>query len=88
MSLSQSLLKTWLGLTGLSLLAAAVTLANLPRWFIAAAILLLALLKARLILARYLDLVRAPGWLAGATLVLAIWTLLAFAIYLAPGLTP
>ncbi|MDU9005340.1 cytochrome C oxidase subunit IV family protein [Sedimentitalea todarodis] len=86
MGLSSSLLKTWLWLTGLSLLAAVATLAPMARWVLAAAILLLALLKARLILARYLDLYRAPGWLAGATLVFAIWTVLAFGLYLIPVL--
>ena len=58
------------------------------RWLdgLVATILLLALFKARLILARYLDLQRAPGWLTGATLVFAIWTLLAFGLYLIPAL--
>lgn len=86
MDLSRPLLKAWLYLTGLSLLAALVTLTPMPRWALAATILLLALFKARLILARYLDLQRAPGWLTGATLVFAIWTLLAFGLYLIPAL--
>lgn len=88
MDLSPPLLKAWLRLTGLSLLAAVATLAPLPRWTLAAAILLLAFLKARIILARYLDLGAAPGWLSGATLVFALWTLLAFTLYLVPALTP
>lgn len=88
MDLSPPLLKAWLWLTGLSLLAAAATQAPVPRWMAAAAILLLALLKARIILARYLDLHRAPGWLTGAVLVFAIWTLLVFGLYLMPALMP
>ena len=36
-----------------------------------AALLLLALIKARVILARYLDLAAAPGWLRGFSAVLA-----------------
>lgn len=86
MGLSKPLVKAWLWLTGLSLLAATATLTPMPRWLLAAAILLLALLKARLILSRYLDLHRAPGWLTGATLVFAIWTALAFGLYLIPAL--
>lgn len=88
MDLSPALLKAWLWLAGLSFLAAAATQAAVPRWVGAAAILLLALLKARIILARYLDLHRAPGWLTGAVLVFAIWTLLAFGLYLIPVLMP
>lgn len=84
MGLSKPLLRAWLWLTGLSLVAALATLTPMPRWTLAATILLLALFKAHLILARYLDLQRAPGWLTGATLVFAIWTLLAFGLYLIP----
>ncbi|MDF0602425.1 nitric oxide reductase F protein [Psychromarinibacter sp. C21-152] len=86
--LSRPLLRAWAWLTGLSLAAALATLAPVPPWAVAAATLLLALAKARLILARYLDLARAPCWLSGTMLVLALWAALAFALYAAPALTP
>lgn len=86
MNLSKPLLRTWGLLVGLSLLAALATQIPMARWMAAAAILMLALFKARIILARYLDLHRAPGWLTGATTVFAIWTLLAFGLYLIPAL--
>lgn len=88
MDLSKPLLRAWGLLVGLSLLAALATIAAMPRWMAAAVILTLAFWKARIILARYLDLRRAPVWLAGATMALAIWTLLAFALYLLPALAP
>ncbi|TNF17794.1 MAG: nitric oxide reductase F protein [Rhodobacteraceae bacterium] len=88
MDLSPPLLKAWLWLLALSFLAAATTQAPVPRWLVAAVILLLALFKARIILARYLDLYRAPGWLTGAVVVFTIWTLLAFGLYLVPVLIP
>ncbi|MEY8830107.1 cytochrome C oxidase subunit IV family protein [Sedimentitalea sp. XS_ASV28] len=84
MNFSRPLLIAWGTLIGLSLLAALVTLSPLPRWAGAGLVLLLALFKARLILARYLDLQGAPGWLAGATLAFTLWALLAYALYLLP----
>jgi hypothetical protein len=48
----------------------------------AGGILLLALIKARVILARYLDLSQSPAWLRGFTIVLTGFSILIFALYL------
>ncbi|NIZ60094.1 nitric oxide reductase F protein [Sedimentitalea sp. CY04] len=42
----------------------------------------LALLKARVILARYLGLAAAPGWLNGGISVLVLWALIVAGLYL------
>ncbi|TQV78540.1 cytochrome C oxidase subunit IV family protein [Denitrobaculum tricleocarpae] len=51
-----------------------------------AAILFLAYMKARLILARYLGLAEAPSWYRGLNLLIAIYMVLLLALYLAAGL--
>jgi len=48
----------------------------------AAGILLLALIKTRVILARYLDLAQSPAWLRGFTLVLTAFAVVIFVLYL------
>lgn len=45
-------------------------------------VLLLALFKARIILARYLDLETSPAWLSGFTMVLSGFAAVIFALYL------
>jgi nitric oxide reductase NorF protein len=88
-SWSKYLAGAWLWLVGFSLAAAlmAAAMANgLPRPAAGAAILVLALLKARVILARYLGLVSAPPWLSGFTWVIGLWALLMLGLYLVPAL--
>jgi len=50
-----------------------------------AVILAVAWAKARLILARYLGLAQAPGWLGGFQAVLGAFLLLLYGIYLVPA---
>jgi hypothetical protein len=69
--------QTWVALVGLSALTAAVTALDPLRPVLVAGVLGLAGVKARLILAHYLDLHRAPGWQRGFDLGLAL-LLLAF----------
>ena len=68
------LTKTWALLIALTL--ATATLAGIDGRLAVAGILMLAFLKARLILGRFLHLNAAPGWLMGFTLPIGIWLLL------------
>ncbi|MEP2531551.1 cytochrome C oxidase subunit IV family protein [Shimia sp.] len=76
------LTRAWIILVALSLIAAAVSL-GLPTRLAAPAILLLALLKARIILSDYLDLKSAPPWQRGFTLTLTLFCLTLLGLYLA-----
>lgn len=67
-----NLLLTWAVLVGLSLLTAVLTAADPARAVLVAGVLVLAGVKARLILARYLDLHQAPSWQKGFDLALAL----------------
>lgn len=81
------LLRAWLWLIGLSLGSTAVSLWHWPPSFAAlagAVILVLAWLKARVILARYLGLSAAPFWRRGFEISLALFCLLLLGLYLAP----
>ncbi|KUJ73448.1 nitric oxide reductase F protein [Ruegeria marisrubri] len=72
----------WLALLALSFASALLTRLALPPQIVGGGILLLALAKARVILARYLDLADSPAWLRGFTIVLAGFSILVFALYL------
>ena len=76
--------KAWAILLALSFATTAMTLydGSSPS-VIAAALLALAGLKARTILARYLELQRSPFWMNAFDLVIGIFLLIAFALYLA-----
>ncbi|WP_170367416.1 cytochrome C oxidase subunit IV family protein [Ruegeria arenilitoris] len=76
------LTRAWAGLIALSLASALLTLMPVGSRPVGGGILLLALFKARVILARYLDLERSPAWLRGFTLVLSTFAALIFALYL------
>ncbi len=76
------LTRAWVGLIALSLASALLTLVPVGPRLVGSGILLLALFKARIILARYLDLERSPAWLRGFTMVLSSFTALIFALYL------
>lgn len=86
---SDPLLRAWFGLLALSagstVLAVAVPAAapGMAPGLWGAAILALALLKARLILARYLGLAAAPFWLRGFEITLALHTALLLVLHLA-----
>ena len=87
--LTDPLRRAWLSLlllSGLSALVAELAGRGLDRRLIGAVILLLALIKARVILSRYLGLAAAPGWLRGFTLTIWIFGLLLLGLYLAPAL--
>lgn len=74
--------RAWLLLIGLSLVSALVTLAGLPPKAAGLLILALGLIKARVILSRYLGLAEAPGWLSGFFAVICLWGLLTAGLYL------
>lgn len=76
------LTRAWLGLLALSVASALLTLLHAPMVIVAGGVLTLALVKARLILARYLDLSKSPSWLRGFTMVLALFCALVFGLYL------
>lgn len=87
-SFDKTLLTGWMWLIILSALAAlisALTGQILPRTLAGSAILILALLKARVILSAYLGLREVPGWLSGFSLVITLWGLTVLGLYLAPG---
>ena len=72
----------WLALLVLSLASALLTMLPILPELAGGGILLLALAKARVILARYLDLAESPAWLRGFTIVLSGFTILVFVLYL------
>ena len=81
------ILKAWvwlLALSGVSALVAQAVGLGIDRRITGAVILLLAVAKSRVILARYLGLDQAPGWLSGVMTVLGLFALLALGLYLAP----
>ncbi|SLN53310.1 cytochrome C oxidase subunit IV family protein [Ruegeria meonggei] len=79
---SDHLVVAWLGLLILSLASALVTMAPVPPAALGAGILMLALIKTRVILARYLDLAGSPAWLRGFTMVLTCFSAAIFGLYL------
>ncbi len=84
-ALSNRLIVAWGALAGLSGGVALIALAmehGVPRKAAGAAILLLALVKARVILARYLELERAPGWLSGFSWAVTLWAAAVLGLYL------
>lgn len=83
--MSQSgLLQGWLILVALSAGTAAVTIAGADgpsRLFTGAVVLMLAGLKARIILGRYLGLARSRFWMRGFESALVLFLGLAFCVY-------
>lgn len=76
------LARAWASLIGLSLVSAILTLVPGYPKLIGGGILLLSLFKARIILARYLELENSPTLLRGFTIVLSGFAALIFALYL------
>ncbi len=84
---SDPLTRAWLALialSGLSALAAAAIGRGYDARIAGGIVLLLALIKARVILSRYLGLADAPSWRRGFNAVLALFMLVALGLYLAP----
>ncbi|MFV0475394.1 MAG: cytochrome C oxidase subunit IV family protein [Pikeienuella sp.] len=73
------LTRTWLGLIALT--AATTALAAFDGRLAAAGLSLLAWLKARAILGRYLHLGAAPGWLGAFALPLGFWLMALAGLY-------
>ena len=76
-----------IALSGCSAVVSALVGEGLNRSVAGAAILLLALLKSRVILSRYLGLWQAPGWLRGFSITLSFFAALLLGLYLVPNLT-
>lgn len=84
-----TLARAWLaliGLSGLSVLVAKAIGAGYDVRITGAIVLLLALMKARIILSRYLGLADAPSWRRGFNLVLTLFMLVVLGLYLLPSL--
>ena len=87
--LSDPLNKAWfalVALSGASAVVAELAIGGLDRRVVGAVVLLLALMKARVILSRYLGLAEAPSWQRGFNLVLTLFCLLLLGLYLIPAL--
>ncbi|MEP3047025.1 MAG: hypothetical protein ABJL55_03195 [Roseibium sp.] len=83
------ILRAWLSLLALSaasVLVAFLVPAGLNQAVIGSVILLLAWMKVRLILSRYLGLWQAPSWKSGFNWVLGFYCLLLLGLYLIPAL--
>ena len=81
------LTRAWLALMALSAASAFVATGvshGLFRTAAGALILLLAFLKARIILSRYLGLWQAPAWRAGFNLAIGLYCLALLSLYLIP----
>lgn len=88
-TLSSPLTRAWIALMLLSFgstVLAAFTDYGLSVSATGGLILLLALLKARVILSRYLGLWQAPSWNRGFNWVLSLFCLALFGLYLIPSL--
>lgn len=73
-------------LSGLSTLAAALVNRGVDIRLTGTMVLILALLKARVILARYLGLAEAPSWRRGFNLVLSLFCAVLLGLYLIPAI--
>lgn len=83
----RTLTQAWIALLALSFIATLVSLgvgAGLNRHVAGVSILVLAVLKARVILSRYLGLAAAPRWRAGIFTALSLFALVLLALYLGP----
>lgn len=76
------LARAWFGLLTLSVASAVLTLLPIPTALLGDGILMLALLKCRIILARYLDLSASPAWLRGFMMIFVVFVLVIFGLYL------
>lgn len=74
-------------LSAASVLGALAVGAGVNEHLVGSLVLLLAWLKARVILSRYLQLWRAPVWKAGFNWVLGVFCLVLLGLYLAPAIS-
>lgn len=84
---ARHLLMAWLALVGLSLGSTLLSLpfmARAPAGVLGLGVLLIAGMKARIILTRYLGLADAPFWRRGFDISLALFCTLLLGLYLAP----
>lgn len=81
--LPNSLAIAWFCLLALSLITAMLTALPLSPKLAGAGILLLALAKSRIILARYLDLGNSPVWLRGFSIVLTVFVIVLLGLFFA-----
>ncbi|WP_170332371.1 cytochrome C oxidase subunit IV family protein [Ruegeria arenilitoris] len=72
----------WLALLALSVASAFLTMMPIAPKLLGGGILILALAKSRIILAKYLELAHSPSWLRGFTMVLTAFAVLIFGLYL------
>ena len=79
--LPNELTRAWLTLLALSIASAVLTLLPVSPMFLGGGILILALAKCHVILARYLALSNSPAWLRGFTMVLSGFSALVFSLY-------
>ena len=79
---SERLVFAWLILLAFSFASAVLTMLPVPSAVGGGGIMFLALIKARVILARYLGLAQSPAWLRGFTIVLTGFSVLVFGLYL------
>lgn len=77
-----NLTTAWLALLALSLASTGATVLPVPQQIVAAAVLVLALIKARVILARYLELSAARSWLSGLSIIIACFFGLVLGLFL------
>lgn len=77
-----TLRRAWVTLLALSLASTLLTMLPAPPAFVGSGILILALIKVRVILARYLDLADSPTWLRGFTFVMIAFGCLILALFL------
>ena len=80
--LPNPLTRAWLCLLALSAASALLTILPLPPSALSVGILILALSKSRIILARYLELAHSPAWLRGFTMVLTGFAVVIFGLSL------
>lgn len=71
-----TLTRAWFALLALSALSTLLAISGLSGGVLAAGVLLLAFVKAQVILWHYLELVHAPFWRRGFSMVLAIYMLI------------
>lgn len=77
-----NLTTAWLALLALSLASTGATVLPVPQQIVAAAVLVLALIKARVILARFLELSAARSWLSGLSIIIACFFGLVLGLFL------
>lgn len=87
MSDQATLFRAWGALIVLSLGSTVLSMIDFPGHWMAVAgavILILAWIKARIVLARYMGLARAPAWRRGFDICLGLFAALLIGLYLVP----